>query len=379
MIALWYREHGYDFLCFTDHNVLSTTERWSDVEKNEGGKKAYDKLKTRFPDWVDERTVNGRQEVRLRRFDEVNAKVGVPGKFLLLLGEEISDRYNKLPIHLNVSNIKDLIPPLGGDSVSDTIQNNVDAALAQRERTGQPMIVHLNHPNFHYAVTAEDLMSVRGEKFFEVYNGHPTVYNAGNEQQASTERIWEIVLTKRLAELNLPLMYGLGTDDGHEYHDTPPSRHANPGRGWVMVLAADLSPESIIEAMEEGKFYASSGVTLDKVVSSAKGLEVAVRPDDGATYEIEFVGTRRGYNPEGQPVLDKDGKEVRATKRYSDEIGSVLKEVSGPSGSYEFTGDEIYVRARVTSSRKHPNPSEVGEYERAWVQPMIGPAASQSN
>jgi hypothetical protein len=173
-------------------------------------------------------------------------------------------------------------------------------------------------------------------------------------------------------------MYVLGTDDGHEYHDTPPSRHANPGRGWVMVLAATLSPESLIDAMEGGRFYASSGVTLDKVVASASGLEVAVRPDDEATYEIEFVGTRRGYNPEGKPVLDKDGKEVRATKRYSDEIGTVLKKVSGQSASYEFTGDEIYVRARVTSSRKHPNPSEPGEYERAWVQPVEGPAALQA-
>ena len=87
-------------------------------------------------------------------------------------------------------------------------------------------MVHLNHPNFYYAVTAEDLMQVRGEKFFEVYNGHPIVHNSGDEQHASTERIWDIVLTKRLAELDLPVMYGLATDDGHELspNSQPPQR-----------------------------------------------------------------------------------------------------------------------------------------------------------
>src|SRR5687768_3684086 len=26
-IALWYRERGYDFLCFTDHNILARSEK----------------------------------------------------------------------------------------------------------------------------------------------------------------------------------------------------------------------------------------------------------------------------------------------------------------------------------------------------------------
>ena len=39
-----------------------------------------------------------------------------------------------------------------------------------------------------------------------------------------------------------------------------------------------------------------------------------------------------------------------------------------------MTGDELYVRARVTSSRKHPNPFAEGDMEMAWVQPVVGPA-----
>lgn len=374
-IASWYREHSYDFLVFTDHNVLADKERWIDVEKSKGKQKAFDKLKQKFPsDWVQERTTDGKLETRLKTFREVADRFNEPGKYLLIQGEEVSDSFQKFPVHMNASNVKELIVPRHGGSVAETIQNNTDALIAQRERTGQPMIIHLNHPNFGYGVTAEDLMRIRGENFFEVYNGHPGVNNSGNKEHASTERIWDIINTFRLSELKMPPLFGLGTDDGHAYHNIP-SRASEPGRGWVMVLSDSLTPERLIAALEAGRFYASSGVTLERVTSSSEGLDVAVKADADVTYTIEFLGTRRGFNSKSEPVLDKDGKEVRATRRYSDDIGQVFCRIDGPAAKYCFTGDELYVRARITSSRKHPNPSEVGEFERAWTQPVIGPAA----
>lgn len=373
-IALWYREHNYDFLGFTDHNVLADKERWIDVEKSKGKQKAFDKLKQKFPDgWVEERKTEDKLETRLKTFREVADRFSEPGKFLLIQGEEVSDSFQKFPIHMNANNVKELVVPRHGDSVAETIQNNTDALIAQRERTGQPMMIHLNHPNFGYGVTAEDLMRIRGENFFEVYNGHPGVNNSGNKEHASTERIWDIINSFRLSELKMQPLFGLGTDDGHAYHNIP-SRASEPGRGWVMVLSEKLTPESLIAAMEAGRFYASSGVTLERVTSSTNGLDVAVKADSDVKYTIEFIGTRRGFDSKSEPVLDKEGKEVRATRRYSDDIGKVLARVEGTTASYRFTGDELYVRARVTSSRKHPNPSEVGEFERAWTQPAIGPA-----
>ena len=169
-------------------------------------------------------------------------------------------------------------------------------------------------------------------------------------------------------------MYGLGTDDAHQYHNIP-SRNSEPGRGWIYVLAKSLTPEDLISAMEAGRLYASSGVTLQKVASSKEGLAVTVKPDKDVRYTIEFIGTRKDYDRKSEPVKDKDGNEVYATRRYSDDIGRVLAKVEGTEASYRFTGDEIYVRARITSSRKHPNPSEPGEFERAWVQPVVGPGS----
>ncbi|RLS52695.1 MAG: hypothetical protein DWH91_16185 [Planctomycetota bacterium] len=373
-IARWYQQAGYQFLVFTDHNVLADTERWVVVDKTKGKRAAFDKLKQQFPDWIEERTREGVLEVRLRRYDEVAARFNQPGKYLLIQGEEITDRFMTAPIHMNASNLREAIAPRGGTSVSDVMQNNVNALIAQRERTGQPMMIHLNHPNFGYGVTAEDLMRVIGERFFEVYNGHPGVHNTGDATHAGLEPFWDIVLTKRLGELGLPVMYGIATDDGHDYHKIP-SRGAEPGRGWVQVLAKELTPEALIESLEAGRFYASSGVTLSRVSTTETEMTVHVQPVAGETYMIEFIGTRKGYNPASEPVLDKDGQEVRATRRYSKEIGQTLATIDGTEATYKLTGDELYVRARVTSSAVHPNPSETGEPQRAWVQPLVGPAA----
>src|SRR5579863_153214 len=162
MVALWYKDHGYDFLSFSDHNTLLKGERWADVIDCQGGQTAYDKLKARFPmDWTELRT-NDKQrlEVRLKTFEEISNRIGSPGHFLLFSGEEISDSFHGLPIHMNALNVQELIPPMGGDSIQDVMQRITDALIAQRERTRIPMLIHLDHPNFGFAITAEDLARV---------------------------------------------------------------------------------------------------------------------------------------------------------------------------------------------------------------------------
>ncbi len=63
------------------------------------------------------------------------------------------------------------------------------------------------------------------------------------------------------------------------------------------------------------------------------------------------------------------------TRRYIDDIGRVLQAAKGTEATYMFAPDDLYVRARITSTKKHPNPSEPVEFERAWTQPALGPAA----
>ena len=382
MIAAWYKERGYQFLVFTDHNTLLKNERWVEIDKTKGGRNAFEALKAAFPnEWVttrmrevekgEEKKKENIEEVRLKTFDEIFSKLAVPQKYLLIQGEEITDKFKNKPIHMCATNTQELLPPTGGDSVVDVMQRNIDSAVSRRERTGVKTLVHLNHPNFGYAITAEQLMQVVGENFFEVYNGHPTVYNTGDAIHASTERIWDIINTFRLSKLNLPVMFGLATDDGHNYFETQPGKGAQPGRGWVMVLTNKLDPDALVESLEAGQFYSSSGVTLESVTTHDGQMKVVAAPAEGVTYRIDFIGTRRSFNDQSSPASDDPIKADDLTRKYSDEIGMVLKSVDGPTAEYKFDGSELYVRAVVTSSRLHPNPSEAGEFERAWVQPII--------
>ena len=372
MIAEWYRDHGYQFLVYTDHNTLHDHERWIDVEKNKGGQKAFDKLIAKFPsDWVETREHNDRKQVRLKEFDAVYDRMAKAQEFILIQGEEISDGYQRRPIHMCVTNTSELLPPTGGDSVVDVIQRNMDAAISRRERSGEATLVHLNHPNFGYAITAEQLMQVVGENFFEVYNGHQSVNNDGDLLHASTARQWDIINTWRLGKLNLPVMQGLATDDCHDYFHTEPNKGSQPGRGWVMVLANTLEPDALVKALEAGRFYSSSGVRLNEVQHTSVGLKVSVAVEPDVSYRIDFIGTRTPFDDTNTPASDKPEQLETLTRVYSSDVGKVLKSVEGAEGSYEFDGTELYVRALITSSRLHPNSAPVGSFEHAWVQPVV--------
>jgi hypothetical protein len=65
--------------------------------------------------------------------------------------------------------------------------------------------------------------------------------------------MWDIILTQRLGETGRGVVYGLAVDDAHTYHGEPEDRRAYPGRGWVMVRAAFLTPEHLIAAMERAQ------------------------------------------------------------------------------------------------------------------------------
>jgi len=373
LIVDWYKREGYHFLALSDHNVLAVGEKWVKVDTviARGGRRSLAASKERFgEDFVETRTgADGKVEVRLKRLDEIRAVLEEPGRFLLIPAEEISDRYEKLPIHINATNVGEAIRPQGGGSVREVMRNNLRAVKEQAVRLARPILAHLNHPNFYWAITAEDLAHVVEERFFEVFNGHPEVHQLGDEHHAAIERIWDIANTLRIAELDAPPLYGFATDDSHNYHALNPNT-ALPGRGWVMVQAPQLTAEDLIASIEAGRFYASTGVTLDRVEFDGEELRVHIRGEPGVDYTTRFVGTRKGYDPASHPVVDAEGKEVRATRRYADEVGATLAEVGGTTPAYRVNGDELYVRAIVTSSRPHPRPTWEGQREQAWVQPV---------
>jgi hypothetical protein len=287
----------------------------------------------------------------------------------MIQGEEISDRAEGLPLHLNATNIEKLLPPVGGPTITEAMENNLRAAEEHAKKTGREVFVHLNHPNFHYAVTAEEIAAVIRERFMEVYNGHPGVGHLGDDHHPSVEYIYDVANTIRIGQLGAPPLFCVATDDSHHYDGKQTCR---PGRGWIMVRAAKLEPDTIVRAIKMGDFYASSGVTLRDVRydAGAGTLQLDIEPEDGAEYTTEFIGTRHGYDSKSEPRLDKDGKPLRTTRKYSTDVGQVLATVKGTSPSYKLTGDELYVRAVITSNQPHRDPSFEGQKKQAWTQPV---------
>ncbi|MCH2181813.1 MAG: hypothetical protein MK108_07395 [Mariniblastus sp.] len=372
MISKWYADRGYHFLALTDHNILSRGQKWMPLTtiESRAGKEALGKYQSAFGEFVEQRTTDeGNVEIRLQPLARYRGELEKPGEFLLMEGEEISDSVDGLPVHMNATNLTDLLRPVGGTTVREAIANNLRAAMEQSRKTGRQTLIHLNHPNFGWAVTAEDMAFVTEERFFEVYNGHPGVNQLGDANHPAIERMWDIANTLRLDRLKQPPLFGLGTDDSHHYHE---STGSTPGRGWVMVRATALNPDAILSAINAGDFYASSGVTLRQVdFDEAEGtLQVEVEPEASHEYTIEFVGTLKDYDRTSQVRRDANENELRATRIYSPDIGKVLQRVEGPRAVYRLTGQELFVRAVITSSAGHDNPSFKGQKKQAWTQPV---------
>lgn len=354
----WYKSNGYHFVVMTDHNVLPDEIRWIDAQWVEGRGASLERVREVMGEgWVETREAGDTLQVRLRTPSEIAPQFEEPNRFLLVPGEEISDSFEDKQIHVNGANLVETIPPQGGASVADVIANDVIAIREQGRTSGRLVFAQINHPNFTWAVGAGHLAGMpaidpAGPAFFEVYNGHFLVANAGDSLHPSTDRLWDLALTERLQH-GTGVLYGVGTDDTHDYHGSGPGG-ARPGRGWVVVRADTLSTEALIRAMLAGEFYASSGVELVSVERTGDRIAVAIRPQEGVSYRTQFIGTS-----------------IHADR--PEEAGLVLAEVEGPHAEYEFLGDELYVRAKVISSKVKENaPVEgVGETEAAWVQPVV--------
>ena len=128
MVCEWYREHGYQFLALPI--TMSSPRACAGSPRRKSRRKVETRSSTticaRFgPNWVEMRGPDDRREVRLKPLDEFRALVEERGRFLLIAAEEISTTAERVPVHINASNIHEAISPLGGETVRETIANNL--------------------------------------------------------------------------------------------------------------------------------------------------------------------------------------------------------------------------------------------------------------
>ena len=273
-VARWYKEHRYHFLALTDHNYLTDPQGLSSL-------------------------------------------LGASERFLLITGEEVTTNFRDAPVHVNAFRLSETIQPASGDSVQGTLQANVDRILAAGS------IPSLNHPYYRWAIDAQVFRAVERLKLFEVFNGSPDT-----NDEWGLEEIWDSALTAGRE------VYGIAVDDAHEFKQFGPDR-TNPGRGWIEVSAAELSQEAILDAVERGDFYASTGIKLAELTRGKNVIDLRIEATGDEKYLTRFIG--------------RDGKE--------------LDRVVGLRAAYRLRQGDGYARASIRDSAGR----------RAWVQPVFGP------
>jgi len=305
-VAHWYRDHGYDFLVLSDHNYLTQIEELQ------------------------------------REFDrETEREKG--SAFLLIPGEEVSDQYiresdnRRYVVHINAIANTRVVDPQGGASVRDVLQRNIDAIHAA---DGFP---HVNHPNYYWSITADDLYSVTRLSHFEIFNGHPQVHDWGGGGFPSLEELWDALLSRGR------IYYGIAVDDAHSFQKWGPD-YSNPGRAWVMVRSEELSRASILAALKAGDFYASTGVEFLELEAGGGRLSLRIR--------------QRAEASEKWGLLN----EFKYRTTFVGKDGRILKIDESMTPSYELQPGDLYVRARVDSS----------EGASAWTQALFAPGKGQA-
>lgn len=390
-VADWYKSEGYNFLVLSDHDVLQQADRWKDITVANQQQDLLAKAAKRFgQNWS--ATQPARQpstnpawpavDVKLKKLDEIKSYLEEEGKFILIQGYELSDKSQGLPLHMNAVNFHAArVAPSKGTSIQKAMAADLAALKEAASRQEQAMLVHINHPNFNWALTAEDLAGCDA-RFVEVLNGHPGVNNWGSGWRISVERMWDIANSLRLKEGRPPLL-GMGTDDSHSL-PTSDGKGALPGRAWIMVRARSLAAGDLVAAMNAGDYYFSTGVTLEDVQYdlAAGTFSVSVQAQEGQEYMIAFIGTMEDApltsTPATMPAATApaDGASTkpasppqgRLTRVYSDQVGKVLQETKAVKASYKLTGKELFVRAVITSNK--PAAINAKKFQQAFCQPF---------
>ncbi|MEO8358925.1 MAG: CehA/McbA family metallohydrolase [Vicinamibacteria bacterium] len=320
-VVKFYREQGYNFLILSDHDSITPT----------------DGLNALFG------TVEG----------HATDRIAMPfHPFLLIPGEEVTDAFipevagqdpklrdlGRKEIHLIGVNVTSVVSRQKGSSVVDTLQRDVDAI---RRVGGVPII---NHPNFVWSLTGADLMAVKNAPLLEIWNGHMQTNNLGGGDTPSAEGMWDQVLSAEIT------MYGVAADDAH-FFKTPVlgTSMSVPGRAYIMVRSQRFTAGALTAAMERGDFYASTGVELADIVASNNSLTVKIDPLQMSRYRVIFIGREGRVLKEVAvvPSLPPDATRI-TTPRQADPV------------TYEFKGDEGYVRVKVIDSNGY----------MAWTQPV---------
>jgi hypothetical protein len=267
-VVRWYREHGFDFIVFTDHNYLGPLPPSSSPLVLAG--------------------------IELTQ----NLRDCVPPP---APSEQCLFHVNGLLLDPQAKGLAPWRPEPARER-----RAAYRRAIAAAKQAGG--VAQLNHPNFHHAADAALLATLAREdglRLFEVSNGSFDAGDEGDAQHPSTEELWDRALSAGA------WLYGTATDDAHHYFDAERAAARGgpvypPGRGFVMVRAA-REPAAIRAALLRGDFYASTGVLLDRAEVERGVLRIDVAGASPGEHAFRLIGSG------GRVLAHGTGKSFRAS------------------------------------------------------------------
>jgi len=415
----WYKSRGYNFLGLSDHNLFQDEpDSWvAALEDGEASfkpewtkkptrryiftarRRYFDDYLTAFPEAVTRTGANGRLEARLSTFDELSARFNSPGEFLLLPDVEATRKVvysdgREHQLHMNYVNLPLLLPSYSAPGYKRVVRDvpidrflgdHAKEAAALAETMGRPHLFILNHPIWSwYDVGPEAIVENPAVRFFEVCNnGSPFKSGEGLPGDGfDTDRFWDVANAFRMRR-GQPLLYGIGTDDTHNFRGEP-GEMLMPGNAWSLVRAESLDAASIISAMAAGDFVTCEGLEPDDVSFDPSAGTLTVSAPAGLSVRtVRFIVSKRDFaeapvkKVSVRPEKHKDSMTYqREISIYDEKIGMVAKSVRFRPGepvraSYTLADDDLYVRARIeecgtTLCRAPLHPQGV---RVAWTQP----------
>ena len=279
-VVRWYREHGYQFLVLTDHNFLTSV-------------------------------------------DGLNALHGADEQFLVIKGEEVTDQFGDKSLHINGLDVS-------ARSSRRAAHRSSTCCSATSMRFGGGAAFRTSTIRTSAGRSrATSCSRCANNRLFEIYNGHPQVNNLGGGGVPGLEEVWDAILSSGT------LLYGIAVDDAHTFKEP-----GNPARRGTRPRLGDGARRRgsrrarMLEALERGDFYASTGVELTDYRGDA-GEHDRHREDRRRSRSTGFSSSARA--------------------------ATCCRNRSTARPTYAFRGDEGYVRARVIESNGRV----------AWAQPVM--------
>ncbi len=125
----------------------------------------------------------------------------------------------------------------------------------------------------------------------EIYNTGATMENGFESNMALFDKL------NRKGKF----IYCHGADDNHNKHPFDDIMNDSFG-AWTMILAKDLTYGSVIDALEKGNFYASTGPTIHRITMENRFVEVKCSPARRIMCHLSPKRSYSVYNSDGSPI-----------------------------------------------------------------------------